>query len=261
MGMSKITRLLLAGAVLALAACGPKTGETGAEAGKSADSAQSGGGALFPGASGASYSATYDIKGGKAETTGVIRSMTIFSIGNKRRVEIPSPMGPDLKMVQLIDPDTKTFVSFAVGPKAPKTATTMSADMIKNAEQYNPKVDPTYKPEKVGSDTVAGLGCTIWQLPAKEDGTPGLPMCITNDGIMLRTGTAEAPFIVATSVTKGPQDPTMFSIPAGYTVIDMGDCLAIMQQYGEAMRNGGAKPDSAKFAECQKKMMASMGAP
>jgi hypothetical protein len=42
----------------------------------------------------------------------------------------------------------------------------------------------------------------------------------------------------------------------------MGDCMKVMQDYAAAMRGGGgAKPDQAKFADCQKKMMSAMGAP
>jgi uncharacterized protein DUF4412 len=75
---------------------------------------------------------------------------------------------------------------------------------------------------RLGSDTVAGLPCTLWQVEAdKHSGTA----CLTADGVMLR---GEAPNedkmsgrIVAVAVNYGPQPPSLFTPPAGYSRLAM----------------------------------------
>jgi hypothetical protein len=75
---------------------------------------------------------------------------------------------------------------------------------------------------RAGSDTVAGLPCTIWQIQAdKHSGTA----CITADGVMLRGETQLQPGnsvkIVAASVDYGPQPEGMFAPPADYNRLQM----------------------------------------
>jgi len=244
-------------AALTLTACGPKT-----ESGQSAASSTNGGvmGGLFP-ARQAPYKATYKIGDSGQE-------MVIYASNGKMRSEAMIKAMGKLKPVSLIDRDAKQFVSFMEGPGAPKRATKLSADDLKQYDAMMPRGDTPVKPAKIGADTVAGMGCNVWQLPDVPKGAPNFPegapgeqLCMTDDGIMLRAGPADKPHIIATALERGPQDPALFALPPGYTVVDMGDCLAIMRGYAEAMRSGGAKPDQAKLAECQKKMMAGMGAP
>lgn len=68
-----------------------------------------------------------------------------------------------------------------------------------------------------GTDTVAGLTCTIWQT---REANQTSSACITADGLMLR---AEEPGpngqtqkIAATSVQYGPPPAGTFRVPAGY---------------------------------------------
>jgi hypothetical protein len=252
MGISIVTKTVIMGAAalalgLGLAACGPQGKTPGAE---------SGGGlidGLFPKRT-ASYKATYEMKGGPAELAGAgPLVMTIYSNADKQRTET-AIMG--FKQVMILDPSAQVSYSYREGKGLPKIATKIDA---KDFDQYDYKVDETgdVKPKKVGTDTVAGLSCSIWE--AKRAGAdptePAGQVCVTDDGIMLRVGTKEAPAMLATEVVKGPQHSALFALPAGYTVVDMGDCMQVMQDYAKAMQSGG-KPDQAKFAECQKKMMA-----
>lgn len=273
MGIKVMTRRLMLGAVaaLALGACGPKAGEGGSSGGGLGI-----GGATFP-TSAPDYMATYDVvRSTPSSDASPALTMTVYSTGGKTRSETVLPMKADVKMVSLMDRDAKQFVSYAEGPGMPKRANKLSADDVKRMEENFPRPDATWKPTKIGADTVAGLSCNIWQIPprapaadsavtppADSAATPPKPleMCITDDGIMLRVGSAAEPRVLAKTVTRGPQDPALFTLPAGYEVVDMGDCLAIMRQWGEAMRNGGAKPDAAKLKDCQSKMMSGMGAP
>ncbi|MEO8713593.1 MAG: hypothetical protein ABI369_01125 [Acetobacteraceae bacterium] len=73
-----------------------------------------------------------------------------------------------------------------------------------------------------GTDTVAGLGCTIWNLSGKE-GTGSA--CITGDGVVLRAqGSAKegSGRLEAVSVAYAPQPASLFAPPAGFARMDLG---------------------------------------
>jgi hypothetical protein len=253
MGIKTVTALtaLACVAALTLSACGPK-----ADAPKSDSSSGGVLESMFPKRT-ANYMAKYTLTSNDRTI-----DQTHYGSGAKRRMEFNIA---GRNQVTLMDPDTQTFLAFATGPNAPKTAMKLDANALKQANQYEVDENAPTKPKKVGSDTVAGEKCTLWEATAPAtDGEPApapLQMCVTDDGIMLRVGPADKPQMVATEVKRGAQDPKLFQLPEGYTVVDLGECMTIMQAYAESMRNGGAKPDQAKFMECQKKMMSGMGAP
>jgi hypothetical protein len=66
-------------------------------------------------------------------------------------------------------------------------------------------------------DQVAGLACTNWA--TKDVAGEPAEVCITADGVMLRAVATGRTLVQATSVTYGPQDPTLFQVPAGYTQV------------------------------------------
>ena len=266
MKLGLITSGIFIAAALALSACGPKAGETSTSTTTTTTSTNGGGafGGMFP-TKQAAYKATYQL--GEDSS----RVMTIYSSGDgKMRTE--ASMGKGMTPVSLIDRDNKQFLSYVEGPGAPKRATKLSADSIKQFEDMMPSGDAAAmaKPTKIGSDSVAGLSCNIWQLPAPPEGVAPAPadpaaaagdrtLCLTDDGIMLRAGAKEKPRLLATSVNKGPQDAALFVLPAGYEIIDMGDCMKIIADVAAAYKSG-QKPDMAKMLECQKKM-GGLGAP
>jgi hypothetical protein len=67
-----------------------------------------------------------------------------------------------------------------------------------------------------GSDTVAGVACTEWTVRGPKGGGTA---CITNDGLVLRVGSAQPgqpAAMLAVSVTYGPQPADLFTLPAGF---------------------------------------------
>jgi hypothetical protein len=66
-----------------------------------------------------------------------------------------------------------------------------------------------------GQDTVAGLPCTEWET-RDRDNRPAI-VCITADGVLLRTSAEGQTLVSATSVQYAPQDPAVFRVPADYT--------------------------------------------
>lgn len=85
-------------------------------------------------------------------------------------------------------------------------------------DQERGALPPGTKFTRMGTDTVAGLPCTIWR--AQIDSSTS-SACITSDGVMLRSeqpgpeGAVER--LVATSVEYGPPPDSLFQPPAGYT--------------------------------------------
>jgi hypothetical protein len=65
-----------------------------------------------------------------------------------------------------------------------------------------------------GEATVAGRVCVEWQ--TLDHGAHLALVCITDDGVLLRAGTAEQVRVSAVSVQYAPQDPATFRIPADY---------------------------------------------
>ncbi|MEO9188920.1 MAG: hypothetical protein ABI224_02795 [Acetobacteraceae bacterium] len=93
------------------------------------------------------------------------------------------------------------------------------------------KLDPTLVPGfvlptgakavRAGTDTVAGLGCTVWRLTGPRGSGAA---CITEDGVVLRAeGKAErgSGRLEAVSVTYAPQAASLFAPPAGFARMDL----------------------------------------
>ena len=86
-------------------------------------------------------------------------------------------------------------------------------------------VPPGTTMTRIGTATVAGLGCTDWQVQGvQEQGTA----CITGDGLVLRAkGRGKGPdfhgsgSLHAVQVHYGPQPAGLFVPPAGFRRIDL----------------------------------------
>ena len=69
--------------------------------------------------------------------------------------------------------------------------------------------------ERGGSDTVAGVGCTVWTVRGPQGGGTA---CITDDGLLLRVSGSQpgqAAALEAVSVAYGPQPASLFTLPGG----------------------------------------------
>jgi hypothetical protein len=73
--------------------------------------------------------------------------------------------------------------------------------------------------------TIIGQQCEVWQVQATAAPALRTTVCLTPEGIMLRS-TTEAPggagsiVMEATSISYGPQDPTLFVLPPGPSIND-----------------------------------------
>lgn len=100
----------------------------------------------------------------------------------------------------------------------------------------------------VGPCTGAGQQGSEWA-QTNESGEEGR-VCITEDGIVLRAVQGEQTVWETTSVSRGQQDPALFTMPDGVQTVDIG---AMMGQMGAAMGGGaaqGGQPGAANPALC-----------
>ena len=72
---------------------------------------------------------------------------------------------------------------------------------------------------KRGTETVAGLKCTLWEVTSREGAGTA---CVTDDGVLLRgRGSDGKGGIEATSVKYGPQAAALFKPPADFSRLDV----------------------------------------
>jgi hypothetical protein len=75
--------------------------------------------------------------------------------------------------------------------------------------------------KKTGSDTIAGVACTIYAATFSEHSGQ---VCLTNDGVMLRARSADPDRqreLEAVTVNYGDQPAALFEVPAGYQKLEM----------------------------------------
>jgi hypothetical protein len=77
---------------------------------------------------------------------------------------------------------------------------------------------------RLGSDTVAGIGCTTYEAKRPEHSGQ---VCLSDDGLMLRAKSdnpAQAGGeLEATRVSYGPQSPSLFAPPPDFQKMDMSN--------------------------------------
>ena len=238
-------RLAIAAAVVAavaLAACSRQESATGPGAA---------GPDGFP-ALNASYSAHYQMLD---PSTGAVSSEgDMYRDGAQRmRFDMDRDGRP---MAIIFDAPNRRSLMFRTDPDAPHTALVMphgETSFFDDMGRWDAWAsDDGARPEKTGSDTVAGESCDVWRSPSEESGEAS-EACITRDGVLLRTGQVGAahPDMIATSVSRARPDAALFALPAGYETIDYGPCMAMMSEVMAAAK-AGQRPDMARMQECQR---------
>lgn len=83
------------------------------------------------------------------------------------------------------------------------------------AEQHSPDLDPTARFTRQGTDTVAGLRCTVWEYA--NDHMSG-SACVTDDGVLLRSRDSTGQHgLEAAEVSYVSRPDADFHPPPGFT--------------------------------------------
>jgi len=152
-------------------------------------------------------------------------TMDLAHSGAKLRVRVNAPQLP-APVVALVDVPKGKMI--ALTPNMPKMA--VETDL---PDRYRVAVlsgDGT----PMGMSEVAGEPCEIWKINKAQGFNAPAVACITPDGIPLRTEVESKGKTVvayeATSLSRAPQDPSLFRLPAGTSAVKLpSDAKGLME--------------------------------
>lgn len=152
----------------------------------------------------------------------------------------PAPAAADTKTTTTSTTTTTTPVTQPPPAAAPAVISAVSGTAVRIPDSDAPKpMEEAWVTlgadgaRSTGKCTVAGEAGTLWTPRERAQGEPRTA-CITNDGIVLEIKEGPRVLWQATAVQRGPQDPALFGVPAGYQVIDP---QAVAEKVGETMQD------------------------
>lgn len=132
--------------------------------------------------------------------------------------------------------DLKRFKMLMMLPDIPKAA--VEAEVPPAYRTAFPRGDG----ERIGTDQVAGEACDVWRVEKSADLETPAFVCITPDGIPLRTeveskGKKQMVY-EATALTRGPQNPDLFVPPPGTQILKVPPGAAnLLPGLGKLLKN------------------------
>lgn len=155
----------------------------------------------------------------------------------------PAPAAPapaDQKTTTTTSTTTTTPVTQPPAPSAPAVISAISGTAVRIPDSDAPKpMEEAWVAlgekgaRSAGKCNVAGEAGGLWTPRERPQGEPRTA-CITNDGIVLEIKEGPRVLWQATAVQRGPQDPALFGVPAGYQVIDP---QVVAEKVGETMQD------------------------
>ncbi len=197
----------------------------------------------------ADYAGVYDFTAG-----GKSVEVKIAASGMTQRIAFPPDAGlggasGEWSQVMVNENAGGKMMMWPEGAGAPAIATMMSrSDIGAMAGAFGVDADIQASAKRTGTDKIAGMDCAVWEF--EGDGGAGGSACVTRDGIPLRMVSGGQTVMLAKSIARGAQDPALFAPPAGYEVVDMGECMRIGAEMMAAAREGKT-PDMAKMQKCR----------
>lgn len=196
------------------------------------------------------YAGVYDFSAG-----GAAMEVKIAASGVRQRLDFPpgagvGGAGGQWSQAMVNENAGEKLLMWPEGDGAPAIATMMSRkDLGAMASAFGVDADRQASAKRTGTDNIAGLDCAVWEFAVGDGETPG-EACVTRDGIPLRVVSGGQTVMLAKSIERGPQDASRFAPPAGYEIVDMGECMRMGAEMMEAMR-AGKTPDMAKMEKCR----------
>ena len=155
----------------------------------------------------------------KARTMGKGEMTLHHQAAGKTRVEMQLPSMPEI--VGIIDLKTRKMLMIGAIPGMSSMAIEVG---LGHGAQYGQVIGNGHR---VGTATVAGENCDLWQMDEAKDHKHGGPItvCLSRDHIPLRTEMMkdgkQRILMEVTEIERVPQDPSLFVVPAGVQVIKM----------------------------------------
>ncbi len=208
---------------LALAACG----QSGTTAGDDASSADGG---LFPNLFSASYRAEATATDEDGDTTPIV---TIRS-GQRLRMEFAADNGATT-VITNAESGESYVITTAQGRTVAFRASGMDQQFTDPAATWSGEISANAT--RTGNCSVAGETGAEWTKTTPEDGTD--TVCVTQDGIILRATDDGRTVWETTQVQRGPQAASLFELPEGVQVMDLGNMGGMME---EMMRRQQGQP-------------------
>ncbi|MET0183607.1 MAG: hypothetical protein ABW199_12055 [Caulobacterales bacterium] len=220
-------KIVFATAAVLLAACGQGGAPNGAAGGGNGGPATLD--SVFPNLFQASYRSDVTITNPE---NGETRPMVIIRDGRKMRVEIVQD-GTASAIVTNLDANEAFTLSERAGQRM---AVRMPLDAAQVTDAMKSWSGEGRTITRTGSCSVAGASGTEWAQAPSENDPKARTSCVTSDGIFLRGTEDGVTTWETTSVQRGAQDPALFTIPAGYQVMDLGPMAAQMREAMERMK-------------------------
>lgn len=193
----------------ALAACNPS-----APAGEQA--AEGAGGGVFPDLNATAFRAEATL----THTDGSTMPVVMIRDGRKMRMEVNAPQG-----AAIIITNGDTGESFVITNQGGRQIAIRADSLGQGFE--NPidewQGDLAQNATRTGNCTVAGETGAEWTKTTEADGTD--TVCVTEDGVILRATDDGRVAWETTSVQRGPQAATLFTLPEGVQTLDLGNAL------------------------------------
>ena len=209
-------------ALVALAACGQPQAEAPAAA---VDAG--------PGSAPDWANASYRAEGVITDENGATPIVMIRS-GARMRMEFVSEQGPQ---VIITNPEAQEaiIITSAMGQSM---AMRMSADTLPDAAK-DWREELGADATRTGSCSVAGESGEEWTQNTAEAGQTADSACVTSDGVILR-GTSNGRVVwETTSVQRGPQSASLFTLPEGVQAMDLSNMGDAVNQAIEAAKQRG----------------------
>jgi hypothetical protein len=127
------------------------------------------------------------------------------------------------QQLRIDPPTTGLYVIIDLAARRMRTVRTAERTVIEMAAPDNVTGMPDSAAAaavRQGTDTVAGLACTEWDMT--DAAGEAARLCLTADGVLLRARTDGRTLLSAETVHYGALDAMLFQVPAGYVQQRMG---------------------------------------
>lgn len=218
------TALLALASACLLVACGPSGGASGDSA---APAAESTAGGAFPTLNAVPYRIEANLHDDQNRTVPLV----MIRDGGRMRVEVTAD-GNRSTIITNVEAGESFIIANAGGQQIALRASGMGEQFSDPAEAWG--ADVAAQATRTGSCSVAGEAGSEWT--STRDGAD--TVCVTEDGIILRSTDNGRIVWETTRVDRGPQAASLFELPPGVEVMNLGNVGDAMNQVMQRARGG-----------------------